>query len=160
MVAVVELRPASWIARCPIRSFAFHHYRQDGTCLCIPDRAAERNIAAEKRAVEEGHRAFVQPGGWVKVVSDTYDGKWYVVTYVDSGNGIRFSCRPDGRMAFRDDHLETNAEPGVVPCKHAAVAARRLEREGLARFDPIGIWRSTVLRELPPSDDPLEGLPR
>jgi hypothetical protein len=159
-VMVVELR-ADWIARCPERSFKFHHYRQDGSCRCYPDNAAERNIRAERRAVEEGHRAMVQDDGSIKVVSDSYDGKHYVVTYVDSGNGIRFSCRPEGRMAYRDDHLELDAEPGVAPCKHAAVAARRLEREGLAVFIDAGIWRAISRTPPPPTpDDPLEGLPR
>lgn len=103
----------------------------------------ERNVGAESRAVEEGHRAQVQPGGWVKVVSDTHGdiGKWFHVEFVTHIDGlISFSCRPEGPKAYKDDHLAASAAPGTVPCKHAALAARRLEREGLARYDNHGRW--------------------
>lgn len=130
---------------------------------------AERNVAAESRAVEDGHRAFVQDGGWVKVVSDTYDGKWYRVEFVTHIDGlISFDCRPDGPNAYRDDHLAASSTPGSVPCKHAALAARRLEREGLANYDDHGRWTvdSTLLSwieaklaaRLP--SNPLDGLPQ
>jgi hypothetical protein len=152
---------ASWIARCPVRSFTRSHYRHDGTCRCWPENAAERNIRAERRAVEEGHHAFVQPDGSILVVSDTHEGKRYRVTYADSGNGIRFECKPEGAHAFKDDHLDAIAEPGVAPCKHSALAARRLEREGLAVFLDVGVWVA-IVRTPPPQtpDNPLEGLPR
>lgn len=97
---------------------------------------ARRNLDAEVRAVEEGHRAYVQDGGWVRVVSDRFEGtgKHYRVEVEPAapGRGIGFSCRPAGFAAFEEDHKVATAEPGIVPCKHAALAARRLEREGLA----------------------------
>lgn len=132
---------------------------------------AERNVAAEARAVEEGHHARVQDDGSVKVTSDTHGdlGKWYRVEYVAHMDGlISFSCRPGGPMAYRDDHLAASSMPGSVPCKHAALAARRLEREGLARYDDNGRWsvdasmleaiRAKIEAQMP--EDPFEGLPR
>lgn len=138
-----------------------------GRRLSIP----ERNVAAEVRHVETGRRAYVQRGGWVKVLSDTHGdlGKHYRVEYVGHTDGlISFDCRPQGPKAYLDDHLATSSQPGVTPCMHAAAAARRLEREGLAEHDVHGRWR------LPPSKlaellarldehapaNPLEGLPR
>lgn len=129
---------------------------------------AERNVAAEARAVEGGRRAFVQDGGWVKVVSDTYDGKWYHVEFVTHIDGlISFSCRPEGPNAYRDDHLAASSTPGSTPCKHAASAARRLEREGLANYDGHGRWTvdSTLLAWIQAKlaartpSDLLDGLP-
>ena len=69
-------------------------------------------LAAEIRAVEEGHNARVMPDGSVLVKAESHPGNYRVI--------IRPSL--------------------PVPCKHAAVAARRLEREGLARWDD-GLWR-------------------
>lgn len=103
----------------------------------------ERNVAAEVRAVEEGHRARVQEDGSVNVTSDTHGdlGKWFHVTFVAHVDGlISFSCRPEGPMAYKDDHLAASSTPGSTPCKHAALAARRLEREGLAQYDGHGRW--------------------
>lgn len=131
----------------------------------------ERNVAAEARAVEEGHRARVQDDGSVKVTSDTHGdlGKWYRVEYVSHSDGlISFTCQPGGPMAYRDDHLAASSTPGAVPCKHAALAARRLEREGLAVYDQHGRWSVTAealerirakLAAATPADL-LEGLPR
>lgn len=129
----------------------------------------ERNVAAEARAVEDGHYAVVQDGGWVKVVSESYDGKWYRVEFVAHTDGlISFSCRPEGREAYADDHLAASAAPGTVPCKHAALAARRLERERLATYDGAGRWSVTpttlerIRRRVEQSTPAnlLEGLPR
>lgn len=130
---------------------------------------AERNVAAEARAIEEGHRAYVQDGGWVKVVSDTYRGKWFHVEFVAHVDGlISFSCRPEGPNSYRDDHLAASARPGSVPCKHAALAARALERHDLAVYDGHGRWSitSTMLDDLRANlekatpADLLEGLPQ
>lgn len=132
---------------------------------------AERNVAAEARAVECGHRARVQDGGWVKVTSDTHGdlGKFYrvdAVAHIDAL--ISFSCKPDGPRAYKDDHLAASNVPGVLPCMHAALAARALERHGLAQLDEFGRWEATavvmdeVRAKLDASDpsDPLEGLPQ
>lgn len=103
---------------------------------------AERNLAAEVRAVEEGHRAVVQEGGWVRVVSDVRTGKWYRVEFAGwRGMPVVFTCRPGGDGAYQGDHRNTTGV-GVTPCKHAALAARRLEREGLAHLDAEGKWIS------------------
>lgn len=103
--------------------------------------AWQRNRDAETRAVEEGHRAFVQQDGSVRVASDSQPGKWYRVTFVGTSDGmIAWSCDPRGEQAYSDDHLHVDSRDGVVPCKHAAVAARRLERERMAMLDVEGRW--------------------
>lgn len=163
-----EIR-ASDIVRCPKLSFAPSHYRRDGSCLCVPRQPESRNLRAEARAVEEGHHALVQPDGSVKVVSDTVRGKWYRVEAIDTGLGVMFRCEPQGERAFEDDHLRATSAPGVTPCKHAALAARRLEREGLAKLVD-GLWFSTgpahrhtfvdaVCVECRQPEDPFAGLP-
>lgn len=125
---------------------------------------ADKNLHAEIRGIEEGHRAFVQDGGWVMVTSDTHPGKKYRVEFHAHvvGDGIIFTCKPDhGPGLYQDDHLFITGRPGVVPCKHAALAARRLEREGLAIFN--GSWWTVTEKGAPPSktkvpDDPFAGL--
>jgi hypothetical protein len=132
---------------------------------------SERTLAAEARAVEEGHRAFVdrdERGPFIRVVSDTVSGKWYrVVAHAVAGHPIVFECEPRGTRAFEDDHKRAGAEPGGLPCKHAGLAVRRLEREGLAVFRG-GVWVATTwaevratVRRLPSAPaDPFEGFPR
>lgn len=132
---------------------------------------SERNVDAEARAVEAGHRARVQDGGWVKVTSDTHGdlGKFYRVEAAAHADGlVSFSCRPQGPMAYKDDHLWLGVTPGLLPCMHAALACRALERHGLARLDEQGRWAATAkvldevrarLAEATPSDL-LEGLPQ
>jgi hypothetical protein len=88
-------------------------------------------LAAEIRAVEEGHNARVLPDGSILVKAESHPGS-YRVTIRGLDHGIlRFGCD------CRSGQYRT-ALP--VPCKHAALAARRLEREGLARWDD-GSWR-------------------
>jgi hypothetical protein len=88
-------------------------------------------LAAEVRAVEEGHNARVLPDGSILVKAESHPGS-YRVTIRGLDHGIlRFGCD------CRSGQYRT-ALP--VPCKHAALAARRLEREGLARWDD-GSWR-------------------
>ena len=89
-------------------------------------------VRCEVRAIEEGHRSFAQPDGSYRVVSETQPGAAYFVTVTDGGDGrLWFACTcPSG--TYRTD-LPT-------PCKHAALAARRLERERRARFDGLA-WR-------------------
>jgi hypothetical protein len=126
--------------------------------------AAERNLAAEARAVEEGHRAVLDNDGskpFIKVVSDTHEGKAYRVDAMPvgmAGEAVAFVCQPTGRKAFQDDHYVSSAEPGVTACKHAAVAARRMEREGLIELADDGYWRATTKAVPPPSpadEDPF-----
>ena len=88
-------------------------------------------LAAEIRAVEEGHNARVLPDGSVLVKAESHPGSYRVaIRRVDDGT-LWFTC------SCRSGEYRTSLP---VPCKHAAVAARRLEREGLARWDD-GLWR-------------------
>ena len=88
-------------------------------------------LAAEIRSVEEGHNARVLPDGSILVKAESNPGSYRVsIRGIDDGV-LRFGCScPSGEYR--------TALP--VPCKHAALAARRLEREGLARWDD-GTWR-------------------
>jgi hypothetical protein len=88
-------------------------------------------LAAEIRAVEEGHNARVLPDGSVLVKAESHPGSYRVALRgIDDGT-LWFAC------SCRSGEYRTSLP---VPCKHAAVAARRLEREGLARWDD-GLWR-------------------
>ena len=88
-------------------------------------------LAAEIRAVEEGHNARVLPDGSILVKAESHPGS-YRVTIRGIDHGIlRFGC------SCRSGQYRTVLP---VPCKHAALAARRLEREGLARWED-GTWR-------------------
>jgi hypothetical protein len=118
---------------------------------------AQRNLDAEVRGVEAGHRALAQPDGSIRVVSDTHHDKHYVVTFTApfAGSAVVFTCAPHGTAAYRDDHLHTVGGPGLTPCMHAALAARRLEREGLVRFTGAE-WVATDKAAAPaPTDDPF-----
>jgi hypothetical protein len=88
-------------------------------------------LAAEIRAVEEGHNARVLPDGSILVKSDSQAGSYRVFIRGIADGVLRFGC------SCRSGQYRT-ALP--VPCKHAALAARRLEREGLARWED-GTWR-------------------
>ena len=89
-------------------------------------------LAAEIRAVEEGHDARVLPGrldpGQGRVGSRELPRRC-------SGGSTTACC---GSAAARRSGEYRTSLP--VPCKHAALAARRLEREGLARWED-GTWR-------------------
>lgn len=87
-------------------------------------------LAAEARAVEEGHVARVLPDGSVLVKANSQPGSYRVVIRrVDDGVvWFACSCTSGGyRLGL------------PVPCKHAALAGRRLEREGLATWRG-GVW--------------------
>jgi hypothetical protein len=92
---------------------------------------AAYGLAAEVRAVEGGHNARVLPDGSVLVKSDSQPGSYRVWI-----RGVR-----DGTLL-----LGCTCRSGIhrasfpIPCKHAALAGRRLEREGLARWQD-GTWR-------------------
>lgn len=88
-------------------------------------------LAAEIRAVEEGHNARVLPDGSILVKAESHPGSYRVAIRGIADGVLRFGC-----TCRSGEHR--SALP--VPCKHAAVAARRLEREGLARWDD-GSWR-------------------
>jgi hypothetical protein len=88
-------------------------------------------LAAEVRAVESGHNARVLPDGSVLVKSDSEPGSHRVwVRGVRDGTVILgCTCRSGTHRSYLP-----------VPCKHAALAGRRLERESLARWHD-GTWR-------------------
>jgi hypothetical protein len=88
-------------------------------------------LAAEVRAVESGHNARVLPDGSILVKSDSQPGSHRVwIRGVQDGTVLLgCTCRSGGNRTFLP-----------VPCKHAALAGRRLEREGLARWHN-GAWR-------------------
>ncbi len=93
---------------------------------------AQANLAAEARAVEEGHYARYDAARHAFVVrSDTSD-RSYAVTAYGAPDLIAFSCDcPAG--------VHRHVPAGSVACKHQALVGRRLEREGLAHFDG-GHW--------------------
>jgi hypothetical protein len=88
-------------------------------------------LSAEVRAVEEGHLARVLGDGSVLVKADSRPGSYRVwIRRVDHGLVLLGCTCPSG--AYRTEL--------PVPCKHAALVGRRLEREGLAEWD-AGVWR-------------------
>lgn len=136
---------------------------------------ASRNLRAEARALEEGHRSFLIDANPIpayrayRVVSDTYPGKAYIVNgySVAEGAPLNLHCRPDrySKAAGVDDHLDAiSPYPGVVPCKHAALVVRRWEREGHAVFDGERWLATATFSPVPdidltdPDTDPFEGL--
>ena len=102
-----------------------------GDLLETTERRSLYGLAAEVRAVEEGHNARVLPDGSVLVKSESHPGSYRVVLRGIADGVLRFGC------TCRSGTYRTDLP---VPCKHAAVAARRLEREGLARWED-GTWR-------------------
>jgi hypothetical protein len=94
-------------------------------------RHAAYGLAAEVRAVESGHNARVLPDGSLLVRSDTLPGSHRVwVRGVRDGTVLLgCTCRSGTHRASLP-----------VPCKHAALAGRRLERESLARWHD-GTWQ-------------------
>jgi hypothetical protein len=88
-------------------------------------------LAAEIRAVESGHNARVLPDGSILVKSDTQPGSHRVWIRGVRGETVLFGCSCASG---------TYRSSLPVPCKHAALAGRRLERENLARWHD-GVWR-------------------
>ena len=88
-------------------------------------------LAAEVRAVESGHNARVLADGSVLVKSDSQSGshRVWIRGVQDDTVLLGCTCRSGTHRTFLP-----------VPCKHAALAGRRLEREGLARWHD-GAWR-------------------
>ena len=100
----------------------------------IPDTIQRHRLyglAAEIRAVEEGHNARVLPDGSILVKAESHPGSYRVVLRGIDDGVLRLGC------SCRSGEYRTSLP---VPCKHAALAARRLEREGLARWED-GTWR-------------------
>lgn len=109
----------------------------------------DRTVAAEARAVEDGHHAILDhdhDGWFVRVKSDLlgHTGKSWKVRVHTAGPGrpVIFDCHPDGET--RDGHGPISSASGRTPCKHMALAARRLEREGYAICQPPGVYGDLV----------------
>lgn len=109
----------------------------------------DRTLAAECRAVEEGHHAVLghdSAGTFVRVVSDTlgHTGKSWKVRVHAAGPGLPliFDCEPDGEQ--RDGHPAHSSVGGHTACKHQALAARRLERERFAVCQAPGVHGAIV----------------
>ena len=84
---------------------------------------AARNLAAEVRAVEEGHRARLD-GASVVVTSDTIHGKQFRVAASSApASPIQFVCTPEGVGAFRSDHGRCTAAPGTTGSQLCAITA-------------------------------------
>lgn len=101
---------------------------------------AERNLAAEARAVEEGHHArYDAERHRFLVKSDTSDRTYQLAAH-GAPDLVAFSCTcPAG--------VRRHVPAGTVPCKHSALIARRLERQGLVRFDGT-YWVVTEAAEM------------
>jgi hypothetical protein len=99
-----------------------------------PENQAAYAIACEARGLREGHRARVLDDGSILVKASSGHGSYRVRVA-----GVR-----DGLLVLRCDCPSGGYRARLpVPCKHAALAARRLEREGLARWDEhLGGWSS------------------
>ena len=97
-----------------------------------PENQAAYAIACEARGLREGHRARALDDGSLLVKASSGDGSYRVRVA-----GVR-----DGLLVLRCDCPSGDYRARLpVPCKHAALAARRLEREGLARWDEdLGGW--------------------
>lgn len=109
-------------------------------------------LRAEARAVESGHHAWLNDDGSIRVVSESEPEKRRRVTFEDVGGVIRFHCDCPAGEHRRE----------LVPCWHAALAARRLEREGMAEWRYGIFYTAEHLRPRLPvmsPADPLEGLP-
>lgn len=132
-----------------------------GIGIPVEDRAFA--FRAEMRAVEEGHRAIlvdhstdrVGYHGLFRVVSETWpDERWLVNVWVDHAPGtlVRTTCTcVSGQTRYQLP----------VPCKHGALVARRMEREGRAVWRD-GLWWTPGTKDpsrgSPIPDDPFEGL--
>jgi hypothetical protein len=131
----------------------------DGAQTCWPVEEIEaaralRNLHAELRHVESGHRVRLAPDGRCALVtSDSEPGVTRRVRAEGVNGLVRFACDcPAGSNLHVAD--------GDVKCRHSAGLARRLEREGLARFDGTRWVLSTRIAPgpAPSADDVAEGL--
>lgn len=124
--------------------------------------ALRQALDHEVRAVEEGHHARQLGDGVYRVASDSVPGKWFRVTVWHApGTAVVFGCHPDGDRCYRDDHLRASSDiPGLACCKHAALVARRLEREGTIVWCG-GYWVDARPWPPPvPCADPFDVFPR
>lgn len=96
--------------------------------------AAETNLAAECRAVEEGHLCRLDRAEHCFVVRSDSTAATYRLHPRGVDGYVVCDCDcPAGRRAHE--------RMGVTACKHQALVCRRLEREGLVYFDGA-LWRT------------------
>lgn len=89
-----------------------------------------RNLGAEVRAVEEGHRCRLDAARSLFLVLSDSGARTYELAAGASVHGyLVVSCTCPAGIKGRQ------RPAGTLPCKHAALVARRLERADLARFD-------------------------
>lgn len=143
-------------------------------------------LRAEIRAVEQGHRAFVMRGisGGRSRSAHAVREKLLDLTWDRIDYRVISNCRHQLRHivkarlhdgARRPARIACSCEGGQyrewapIPCKHAALVARRLEREGLLVWHEGLWWRPAALEEKAAHeaatahvdehpDDPFEGL--
>ena len=101
----------------------------------------QRTLDAEVRGVEEGHHVFVNADGTYKVVSEVTGEALTVSAVFDRGVPV-FSCDHEVVRRLGAQLPSVSEVPGACPCKHAALVARRLEREGLI-VNVDGLWSPT-----------------
>jgi len=105
--------------------------------------AAVLRLAAEARAVEQGHVARTDGPRDYLVRSDTIEGSWRV-EWRPLSDWILFAC---------------TCPAGVnhTFCKHVALVGRRLERDAIAVWRD-GWWWLCHPAQHPVPSDPFEGL--
>jgi hypothetical protein len=92
------------------------------------------NIAAEVRAVEEGHLCRLDAQRHCFIVRSDSGPRTYELRPGAMGDLLTVSCTCPAGIKGRQ------RPAGTVGCKHAALVARRMEREGFAHFDGES-WR-------------------
>lgn len=118
-------------------------------------RVAERNLAAEVRAMDEGHACRIDHSrGVFVVVSDTYPWQ-YVLTARAVDGLVVLSCTAEHKpsapgvvIPAQIQHHARRSGPGVLGCKHAARVVQRLKRAGLVRLGTDGRWYATEKAEV------------
>lgn len=109
------------------------------------------NLRAEARSVESDHRVWRRDDGRYEALSETRPGKRHVMAVHLEVRPVRFTCTCEaGEYQAREQ----------TPCWATAKLARRLEREGVVRWDR-GVWRAvsdTPSTPSAPPEDPFEGL--
>lgn len=108
----------------------------------------DRNIAAEALGVEAGHQARLdrdEHGPFIRVKSDTVHGKsWKVRIHATAaGAPVAMTCEPDGTR--RSGHRNNSSTDGIAPCMHCTRALRRMERDGLVRFEAPSVTPDAAL---------------
>lgn len=98
----------------------------------------------------EGHRDYFTgeminhlPVG--RVISDSHPGRWFkVIGFPEITGEVRFEC-------YANDDFRHASSGKLVPCKHAALHARRLERMKYLVWNDGRFW---IADEHAPKIDP------